>query len=130
MPKPLNLNVPAQAEAAAEVRAVLRRWLAGSMSDRELGDTELVVTELLGNSVRHAAIADGDPLYVRASAGRGVLHVEVEDGGSIGHVGRRPPDPETGGLGLNLVEALAIGWGVRRDASTTVWAELPFRQAG
>jgi len=130
MPEPLNLDVPARAEAAREVRDVLRRHLGGSMAERELSDAELVVTELLTNGVRHAGIALDEPLRVRVSTGRGVLHVEVEDGGHAGAVRIREADPITGGIGLKLVEALALAWGVERGQHTTVWADLPFQKAG
>jgi serine/threonine-protein kinase RsbW len=129
MPEPLNLDVPARAEAAQEVRDALRRYLGGSMAERELSDAELVVTELLANSVRHAGIALEAPLRVRLSTGRGVLHLEVQDGGHTGAVRIRDADPVTGGIGLKLVDALALAWGVERREHTTVWVDLPFHEA-
>lgn len=125
---PLQMDVPARAEAVQEVRDVLRRHLGGSMAERELNDAELVVTELLSNSVRHSGVALDDLLRVRVSTGRGVLHLEVEDGGHTGAV-RIREDPITGGIGLKLVDALALAWGVERGQHTTVWADLPFKQA-
>ena len=124
------MKVLARAECAEEVRAVLRGWLAGAIPDRELGDAELVVTELLTNSVRHAGLANHDVLRIRAAADGEVLHLEVEDDGRNGAPRRRPPDPIAGGIGLNIVDALALDWGVRRDDHTTVWVELPCHQAG
>ena len=90
---PLHMKVLARAESAEEVRAVLRGWLAGTIPDRELGDAELVVTELLTNSVRHAGLAHHDVLRVRATADGEVLHLEVEDDGLKGDAAapaRRP----------------------------------------
>ena len=130
MPEPLNLDVPARAEAAQGVRELLRRHLAGRMAARELADAELVVTELLSNSMRHAGIARNDPLRVRVSTDRGVLHLEVEDEGRTGAVRIRNADPVAGGVGLKLVDALALAWGVERGSHTTVWADLPFHPAG
>lgn len=130
MPQPLNLDVPARAEAAQEVRDVLRRYLGGSVAECELNDAELVVTELLTNSVRHAGIALDAPLRIRLSTGRGVLHLEVEDGGQTGAVRIRDADPVTGGIGLKLVDALALAWGIERGDHTTVWVDLPFHEAG
>ena len=57
---PLHMTVFARAESAEEVRAVLRGWLAGRAGERELGDAELVVTELVTNSVRHAGLSTND----------------------------------------------------------------------
>ena len=130
MVNPLHMKVLARAESAEEVRAVLRGWLAGQVAEREMGDVELVATELVTNSVRHAGLASGDVLRVRASALGDVLHLEVEDEGRAGLPRRRVPDAVAGGIGLNLVEALALDWGVRRNDHTTVWVELPCHVAG
>ena len=104
---------------------------AGSLDDpRELGDAELVASELVSNSIRHAGLSAHEVVRVRAAALDDVLHLEVEDDGRAGPPRRRPPDPITGGIGLNVVEALSQAWGVRREARTTVWAELPFHPTG
>ena len=124
------MKVLARAESAEEVRAVLRGWLAGTIEDRELGDAELVVTELLTNSVRHAGLGNHDVLRVRATADGAVLHLEVEDDGRQGTPKRRRADPVEGGIGLNIIDSLSLDWGVRRDERTTVWVELPCHQAG
>jgi anti-sigma regulatory factor (Ser/Thr protein kinase) len=127
---PLHMKVLARAESAEEVRAVLRGWLSGQVAECEMGDVELIATELVTNSVRHAGLAAQDVLRVRASALGEVLHLEVEDEGRAGLPRRRVPDAVTGGIGLNLVEALALDWGVRREVHTTVWVELPCHTAG
>ena len=127
---PLHMKVLARAESAEEVRAVLRGWLAGRVAERELCDAELVATELVTNSVRHAGLSASDVLKVRASADGELLHLEVEDAGRVGRPRRRIPDGVSGGIGLNIVHSLALDWGVRRDGRTTVWAELPCHQAG
>jgi serine/threonine-protein kinase RsbW len=125
---PLHMKVFARAESAEEVRAVLRGWLAGRAAERELGDAELVATELVSNSVRHAGLAASDVVRVRATEGDGVLHLEVEDPGT-GTPRRREADALHGGLGLNLVDALALHWGVSGDGDTIVWADLPLSEA-
>jgi serine/threonine-protein kinase RsbW len=122
---PLHIKVLARPESAEEVRAVLRGWLAGRADERQLGDAELVVTELLTNSVRHAGLASSDVVRVRAVEDGEVLHLEVEDEGRVGAPRRRVPDGINGGLGLNLVDALSLHWGVQCDVHTTVWADLP-----
>ena len=77
MPNLLNMKVLARPEAAEEVRAVLRGWLAGSLDDRELGDAELVASELVSNSIRHAGLSAHEVVRVRAAALDDVLHLEV-----------------------------------------------------
>ena len=128
MVNPLHMKVFARAESAEEVRAVLRGWLAGRVPEQELGDAELVATELVSNSIRHAGLGATDVVRVRATEGDGVLHIEVEDPGRAGKPQRREPDPLHGGLGLNLVDALALHWGVAGNGDTVVWADLPLSQ--
>jgi serine/threonine-protein kinase RsbW len=121
---PLDMKVLARAESAEEVRTVLRGWLAGRADERQMGDAELIATELLTNSVRHAGLATSDVVRVRATAGDTVLHLEVEDPGYVGRPHRRKPDGANGGLGLHLVDALSLHWGVMQNDHTTVWADL------
>ena len=125
MVNPLHMRVLARAESAEEVRAVLRGWLAGRVDEGRMGDVELVVTELLANSVRHAGLDADDVVRVRATEDGDVLHLEVEDDGRTGDAPRRRvPDMLKGGIGLNLVDAVALHWGVERDDRTRVWADL------
>jgi anti-sigma regulatory factor (Ser/Thr protein kinase) len=107
----------------------LRGWLAGRVPERELGDAELVATELVANSIRHAGLGASDVVRVRATEGDGVLHLEVQDPGRAGKPRRREPDPLHGGIGLNLVDRLSLHWGIAGDGDTVVWADLPLSEA-
>jgi anti-sigma regulatory factor (Ser/Thr protein kinase) len=90
-------------------------------------EAALLVTELVGNAVRHAyPLADGRILVSwRTEAGR--LYMRVTDGGSTieqPHVMQAGPQ-DTRGRGLSIVAALAHQWGVERTlGSSTVWATL------
>jgi anti-sigma regulatory factor (Ser/Thr protein kinase) len=77
--------------------------------------------------VRHAGLMAHDVVRVRASALDRVLHLEVEDPGRDGKPRRRPSDPLRGGMGLNLVDALSLHWGIAGGDRTVVWADLPLR---
>jgi serine/threonine-protein kinase RsbW len=122
------MKVFARAESAEQVRAVLRGWLAGNATQATLDDAELVATELLTNSVRHGGLTADAVVRVRASALDGVLHLEVEDPGCDGKPERRKADPLHGGVGLNLVDALSLHWGVSGEDHTLVWADLPYSE--
>jgi len=88
-------------------------------------DMQLLVSELVTNSLRHAGLGAGDAVRVVASLNNGSLRVEVENRGMTGVVAPRPPDlGGGGGYGLKLVAALSERWGVVRDDTTCVWAEL------
>jgi anti-sigma regulatory factor (Ser/Thr protein kinase) len=117
------MKVFARAESAEEVRAVLRGWLVGRVPERELVDAQIVATELVANTVLHAGLGPSDVVRVRAMEGDGVLHLEVEDPGRAGTPQRRED-----GIGLNVVDALALHWGVARDHDTVVWADLPLSE--
>ena len=112
----------------------IRRQLTADLQARHVraaavDEAALLVTELVGNSVRHARpLPDGSILVSwRVEGNR--LQVRVTDGGSpeephLAHAG--PQD--TRGRGLSIVDAIASLWGVERSAgSTTVWATLPVR---
>lgn len=81
-------------------------------------DVILVVSELVSNSVRHAASRQ---VGVRVDAHGDYVRVEVTDDGH----GFEPGAPRGEGLGLYLVDKIARRWGVIDDGSFTVWAEIP-----
>jgi hypothetical protein len=101
-----------------------RRGCGPTSSLTTLTDAQLLVVELVTNSVRDADTPAGAVVSVRAEIRDDALRLEVEDGGRAGTVARRAPDLQRGGFGLNIVDALSRRWGVDRDAGTRVWADL------
>ncbi len=95
------------------------------MAEDRFRALELLVSELVTNSVRHAQLGPGEQFAVRVNARGDRVAVMVEDPGP----GFRPPaDPSPGstsGWGLYLVDRLADRWGVEVDRATRVWFELP-----
>jgi serine/threonine-protein kinase RsbW len=130
---PFEVTLAAARDAPAAARAAVSAWMAGHVSETMLADAQLLVAELVANSVRHADAPADAGVSVRAHVRADVLCLEVEDRGSTGSIARRAPDLQHGGgFGLNLVEMLSAQWGVNvnRDAGTRVWAELAFPAAG
>lgn len=87
-------------------------------------DLQLLVSELVANSVRHAALAHDDWIRLWARVGPATVRVEVSDPGK-GFLSKEPgpegvPQPRSG---LWLVENLADRWGMERDGVTRVWFE-------
>jgi serine/threonine-protein kinase RsbW len=121
---PVELRVPLTPAAASAVRHAIADVLAGHIGDRLLADAQLVLSELVTNSVRHAGLNGDAAVHVVALLGNGVLRLEVDDLGTAGDVQVREPSLAGGGFGLNLVGALARTWGVERDGRTRVWVEL------
>lgn len=89
-------------------------------------EVELVVSELLGNAVRHASPLPDGRLRVRWEVKAGVVELEVTDGGaSTVPVAREPAPFATSGRGLRIVRSLAHEWGVNDDDDgRTVWVTL------
>lgn len=112
-------------------RHLVRDDLVGrQMPRRVVEDALVVVTELMGNAVRHARPldADGEPGNVRLrwNVVGGRVRVDVTDGGGAQrpHVERHSP-AETGGRGLAIVSAVASDWGVTfADDHVTVYAVI------
>ena len=106
-------------DSVAEARGHVRAVLGASADPDTVGQVELVVSELVTNSVRHGP---GEPITLWLAANSaGDIIGEVRDQGG-GAVALLPPDaqPEVGGLGLVVVDALTTAWGVHPD-STSVW---------
>ena len=109
-------------------RHELERWLPPSLAESDRGALRLLVSELVTNSVRHAA-ASARPvgLAVRIATGhdprRGARRrrrVRPRDAAAA----QRRGGAGYGGYGLFLVERMASRWGVERDDGTLVWFEL------
>jgi anti-sigma regulatory factor (Ser/Thr protein kinase) len=120
----LAVDLDRSPDSAARARHALAP-LQGSLSDPQLHDLRLLVSELVTNSVRHAGLGDEDQIRLEIVVGADALRVEVLDRGR-GFVPREPsPDMERGGgWGLYLVEELADRWGVETQVGTRVWFEL------
>jgi serine/threonine-protein kinase RsbW len=118
---------PDPASAASVRRAVGQALGAEGLPAPVIDDAVLVATELLGNSLRHAAALPSGQLRVSWDVnGEGVI-VRVTDGGGVRSPHLRNAEPAgTTGRGLRIVDALAAEWGVESqpDGATTVWAWL------
>jgi anti-sigma regulatory factor (Ser/Thr protein kinase) len=117
-------TLPCRPAAAAAARALLTRWLQDRGGARLLDDARLLVSELVTNSIRHACVPAGAALRVTATAYDAMIRVEVADTGTHGALRLHAPNAETGGRGLQLVDRLAVAWGVTHRRGTEVWFEL------
>ncbi len=120
-----EVTLPAANDAPVTARAAVTAWTAGQLSDTMLADVQLLVSELVTNSVLHADAAHGARVRVRAGIRGDALRLEVHDAGRTRSIARRAPDRQHGGgFGLHVVETLSARRRVSRDAGTCVWAEL------
>jgi serine/threonine-protein kinase RsbW len=117
------------AAAPRHARRAVRETLGDSVSERTLGDAELLVSELATNSVRHAGCDDQAELGLEADIDDGRVRVKICDTGA-GFDSEPLPEPgheEAGGYGLVLLDRLADEWGTHRDGEFCVWFELDRR---
>jgi anti-sigma regulatory factor (Ser/Thr protein kinase) len=122
-PPELVRELAAEGEALAAAREMVESLDDLSRPARD--DLALLITELVGNSLRHAGLSPDDVIRVRISRLRGSVRVEVADGGPGFSARReRPGQIQTSGRGLYLVDQVADRWGVELKDETCVWFEL------
>jgi anti-sigma regulatory factor (Ser/Thr protein kinase) len=105
-----------------------RRHLTTLVEDWHLADkaadAQVVLSELVGNAVRHAGAFGLVRLQLRTHQAS-ALYLAVLDGSSQLPVLRAPDLASLGGRGLHLVQQLTARWGVDLlQAGKRVWAEL------
>ncbi len=117
----LDIEFPCDRRAPARARDAVRE-LGGQLDPQLAADVELLVSELVSNSVKYAG--DGDVRLSALSDRPRHVWVEVADAGTgFVPVPRDRSPSDAGGWGLHLVDSMADRWGVR-DASSRVWFEI------
>ncbi|MEV2211727.1 SpoIIE family protein phosphatase [Streptomyces sp. NPDC050997] len=112
-------QVPADPAMVASARKNASRQLTEWGLDEAAFVTELVVSELVTNAIRHAQ----PPIELRLINDR-TLICEVSDGSSSAPHLRRARTFDEGGRGLMLVAQLTQGWGTRQTPDgKIIWAE-------
>ena len=116
-------NLPCTTESADPARCLVSTALAVWAMDSLVDDAALVVSELVGNAVRHTRSH-----LIRVTVTRlaqDTVLVAVADRDKAEVVRRNPGPDDTNGRGLMLVEALTERWGVTYlPWGKRVWAQL------
>ncbi|MCG7210087.1 ATP-binding SpoIIE family protein phosphatase [Streptomyces arenae] len=112
-------SLPDDPRAAGQARLYVREQLTAWGLDDLILTTELLVSELVGNIVRHAK----GPIHLRLLRSRS-LTCEVYDGSLTTPRIRHASYTDEGGRGLQLVASLSRRWGARylRDGKC-IWTE-------
>ena len=125
----LLLRLPASPVAASVARHAVA-GLAPFLDPGVAENAELLVSELVTNSVRHAGLPSEASIEFSVRASPEVLMVEVADAGQGFNGSLARPRVVAGsasasGWGLFLVDRIADRWGaVQVDGETRVWFEL------
>ncbi|GAA2271241.1 hypothetical protein GCM10010145_54740 [Streptomyces ruber] len=114
-----EFEVPADPALVAQARRTATRQLAAWGLDDLAFTTELVVSELVTNAIRHAT----GPIRLRLVLDR-TLICEVFDGGATAPHLRHPRTTDEGGRGLLLISQFTQRWGTRfLPEGKVIWAE-------
>ncbi|MEY9877005.1 serine phosphatase RsbU (regulator of sigma subunit)/anti-sigma regulatory factor (Ser/Thr protein kinase) [Streptacidiphilus sp. MAP12-33] len=112
-------EIDADPACVADARRLAARQLTHWGLDELVFVTELVVSELVTNAIRHGR----PPIRLRLIRDS-ALTCEVSDSSSTAPHLRRARTMEEGGRGLMLVAQCATRWGTRHSADgKTIWAE-------
>ena len=118
-------DVPSDPAAVPGIRAAVTRQLAQWGLDDVAFTTELLISELITNAVRHAS----GPIKVRLLRDRNLIS-EVSDTSSTSPHLRYAAATDEGGRGLFLVARFAERWGTRyTPEGKVIWAEQALRRA-
>ena len=115
------LRLPPDPSAARRARRALQE--SGIPADLQ-HTVDLLTTELIANSVRHAELGPDQHITFAARFIDDFLRCEVHDPGPGFDQDRAL---EGKGFGLRMVSKLASRWGVESENGTRVWFELDRR---
>ena len=122
----VSWTLPAELTSARRARGLIRRPLTRWNLAGLIPVTELLVSELVTNSVRYAQGMIGLRLVLE-----GGLVVEVTDDSAALPRLRHPDEDDERGRGLQVVSQFAQRWGARRTATgKVVWCEQALPHAG
>ena len=114
-------DVPADPSCVARSRKDVTQRLTDWGLDDAVFTTELVVSELVTNAIRHAV----PPIRLRLIHDHSLI-CEVSDASNTAPHMRRARTFDEGGRGLLMVAQLSRRWGSRQTAEgKTIWAEQP-----
>ena len=122
-----TIRAPFHPESVGKIRRALVADLqARDVAEDVVDEAEIVASELLANSLRHASPLLDGAIRIRWKVKGDLVDLEVTDGG-----GETIPKPAprvlwaASGRGLRIVRSLAHEWGVTEDKrGITVWAAL------
>jgi anti-sigma regulatory factor (Ser/Thr protein kinase) len=120
----VEIQLAPNPRSPGRARRFVREALGDSTGPQVVEDVQLVVSELVTNSVRHANLGADQAVTLSIERVDDLIRIEVRDRGRafIRPAYTRSPSSE-GGLGLRIVDRLSDSWGM--DQPGIVWALVP-----
>lgn len=126
-----GLRVRHHPAAVPEARKAVLVDIGDTVDDTTRHEAEIVISELLGNAIRHALPID-KAIHLKWQVRGETVDIEVTDGGprfperDRGIRPLRPTPVHTHGRGLRIVRSVSHEWGVQEDDNgcRTVWAAV------
>jgi anti-sigma regulatory factor (Ser/Thr protein kinase) len=121
----VNLRFAPEPKVVTTVRHALD-GLDDLLPPGRLEDVQLVVSELVTNSIRHAELLPHDQISLSVAVSAGSVRGRVCDPGSGFEADSElhPRPGLKGGWGLPIVERMSDRWGVERNSCACVWFEI------
>jgi len=120
-----HVVLPADRSAPTSARTLLGLCLGALLEARVLTDAQLLISELVTNSLLHGGLGERDSIVVGVRLHLETLRLEVHNRGTHGTVAHRGGDADRShGFGLEIIATLGERWGVQRGEDTCVWVEL------
>jgi anti-sigma regulatory factor (Ser/Thr protein kinase) len=116
--------------AVAQARTAIDQALGHALPARVATDLRLIVSELVTNVVRHAALGPEEEMELRGELADGCVRVEVSDFGKGFEPAVIPASDRASGWGLYILDQLAHRWGAVQNEPNVVWFELDLDRAG
>lgn len=118
-----TFEVPLRPEAAAGARRIVQGVLLAWRLEDLVPDSQLVVSELVGNAYKHAPCAD--TVEIELLHHGDAIQLRVNDGSALRPMLGAAEHDEATGRGLRIVAAVSARWGVEdHQGGKQFWAEL------
>lgn len=120
----LFLELPVSRDSVKTARHALSE-ISDGVPQAVFDDLELLVSELITNSIRHTGLNETDRIELTVTKSPGMIRAEVADPGpGFKQEPTRPVSERESGWGLFLVEQISDRWGLSMNRETRVWFEL------
>jgi two-component sensor histidine kinase len=118
----MRATLPSCPQSARSARRLVTGWT--DLPPRTREDLVLIVSELVGNAIRHGSHEPEAIVVVSMQVTPDYVRVEVRDTGpGLADQLDWSQEPRSGGFGLRIITRLAARWGAG-PAPGLVWAEL------